>query len=83
MPNPIRLNHSERRVLLRLLGKYQDLLESSMGSLVVPGSQDPGPHASADDRAQLADDLRDWTMTETLILRLEGRARLNAIRAAQ
>ena len=69
------LTHSERRALLRLLGKYQDLLESSMGAVVIPGTDQVFDKA---DQSQLAEDHRDWAAVEALVLRLEGRARRHA-----
>ena len=73
-PQPIiTLTHSERRALLRLLGKYQDLLEAAMGAAVVPGSTFQASDKA--DQAQLLEDHRDWAAVEALVVRLEGRAR--------
>lgn len=73
-PKPvIILTHSERRALLRLLGKYQELLESSMGALVVPETKFQASDKA--DQEQLLEDHRNWAATEALVVRLEGRAR--------
>lgn len=72
-PKPIiTLTHSERRALLRLLGKYQELLESSMGALVVPGTKLQASDKA--DQEQLQEDHRNWAAVEALMVRLEGRA---------
>lgn len=72
MPRKITIDDSERQVILRLLGNYQDLLESSIGALVVPGTERASTEA---DQQQLEQDRRNWLIAEAMVLRLEGRGR--------
>ena len=60
------LTRRERRQLVRLLGQYQDLLESAIDASTV---QDTG-EATEPDEEQVKRDRRDWKLAEKWVVRL-------------
>jgi hypothetical protein len=69
------LTTRDRRTAIRLLGVLQDNLESSIDSLVVPGTNDCGEHAPDYERESLRVDRADWRAAEDLIAKLSRGAK--------
>ncbi len=60
------LTDKDRRLIFKLLGRYQELLEASIDAVLVDGAcYDPM------DAPQLRRDRRDWRAAEDLRIKLE------------
>jgi hypothetical protein len=79
-PKPVVISTSQRRRIVWLLGQYQELVESMVDSLIVPGTNDANPHC-ADEVAVLAEARRNWQRAEKLVARLQDAERVEESQA--
>lgn len=70
MKQQITLTDHERRSVIRLLGKFQDHLESAIETNIAPGETEPREPWL---KPIIAQDRRDWWDAEKLVRRLEAK----------
>lgn len=66
------ITERQRRQILRALGQYKALLESSIETAIIPGTNHAMP---GDDSVNLEADRRAWRQAENLAIALERRQR--------